>query len=318
MTRFYPLIFLSLTVFSFHCANEELAPSSPPIGQIQSALFTCSPGPNQVECEALVRLYTLPTVSGPTPRRWLVDSDICTWEGVGCWSSPSGRHVNYLSLPFQVEDLPPNSFEGLSYLKVLYVGDASEPYAVNVETIQKGAFIGLSSLENLLIYSDRLALRDDIFQGLDNLEVLALYRSSVTEISLHSFRGLLQLKGLNLGGVLGVDHLEVGIFDGLVNLEWLNLGGMDLKSLPVGLFKDLNSLTWLSLITNSFSGPLGDGVFSGLNHLNYLQIYNNPGLTGTSLPRELCILLAKGLVLEDRGNKMARACGILPPPPIGL
>ena len=124
-------------------------------------------------------------------------------------------------------------------------------------TLPRELFHGLTSLKQLdvsghfhFLPNPLTTLEAGIFEGLDALEELNLYRNRLTT-------------------------LEVGAFDGLSSLTSLNLSDNELASLEAGVFRGLSSLTSLDLSINELTS-LEEGVFGELTGLDTLSLHSNP------------------------------------------
>ncbi|XP_070541111.1 insulin-like growth factor-binding protein complex acid labile subunit [Ptychodera flava] len=102
---------------------------------------------------------------------------------------------------------------------------------------------------------------------------LDLSGNLIAEISCVSFKGLGQLKGLNL------QYNELSVtrgkpFSGLSTLEYLDLEGNRLAAIPENLFSDLKNLKILILTSNTLA-KLYPSSFHGLWQLNKLRLNRN-------------------------------------------
>ena len=114
--------------------------------------------------------------------------------------------------------------------------------------LKQSDFAGLR-LQSLNIYGDLEMLGEVPVKFRDNIQVLSLGGSGLTELPPGTFDGLTNLQKLNLAGN-DLTELPPGVFDGLTNLQELHLAYNDLTELPTGVFDDLANLQWLELRGN--------------------------------------------------------------------
>ena len=104
---------------------------------------------------------------------------------------------------------------------------------------------------------------------------LDVYNEDVPALRAGDFRGLPNVKGLDLGGN-DLTELPDGIFDNLTQLETLDLRGNDLTELPDGIFDNLTQLETLDVGYNDlYRSELPDGVFDNLSQLKTLDLTTN-------------------------------------------
>lgn len=149
-----------------------------------------------------------------------------------------------------------------------------------VTSLQSGDFDGLSSLRSLDISyvardaeTDTRSLPEDIFDGLDSLEILNLNANELTSLPEDIFDGLSELTRLNLTSN-DLTALPEDIFDGLTSLDTLKLGYNELSSLPADIFDGLGSLSALWLYFNDLTSLPSD-IFDGLSSLTLLHLDGN-------------------------------------------
>ena len=172
------------------------------------------------------------------------------------------------SLDEPLESLKAGDFLGLTSLERLLL-DFNE-----ISELPAGVFGGLTGLSSLQMYRNNLTvLRPHIFSGLPNLQHLYLTHNQVAEIADSAFFGLNRLRVLNIRGNR-LTALSESAFVGLDSLTNLQLGSNSLAVIPRGSFNELQSLETLSLFDNRLS-ELPTGAFEGLGNLQYLSIGEN-------------------------------------------
>ena len=181
-----------------------------------------------------------------------------------------------------LESLKAGDFLGLTSLERLLL-DFNE-----ISELPAGVFDGLTSLYGLQMYRNNVTvLRPGMFLGLPNLRYLYLTHNDIAEIADSAFVGLGRLRVLNIRGNQ-LTALPQSGFVGLDSLTELQLASNSLSAIPRGGFKELQSLERLILYDNRLS-ELPTGAFEGLAHLQHLNI-------GENLLSELGPGLLKGLV----------------------
>ncbi|XP_045540917.1 protein slit [Papilio machaon] len=165
---------------------------------------------------------------------------------------------NNLTIIFQ------SDFQNLNELKILQLSENQ------IHTIERDAFLALSSLERLKLNNNRIGhLPDGIFVRLKHLQRLDLSRNELTAISRRTFRGLTSLKSLHLDG----NHLKCIDDKALEHM----------KSLEV-LTLNSNNLTYLSLEPASVA------------RLHTLRLTDNPVVCDCRVARLLVALRASAFV----------------------
>ena len=153
----------------------------------------------------------------------------------------------------------------------------------NISTLRSGDFAGLTALEDVWLYGNRLnALPEDVFSGLAVLEKVDLFRNTLTRLPAGVFEGLVALEYLSLSGNL-LDSLPPGIFSGLPSLEHLRLDANQFTEFPQDLFAGLTSLKYLNLQDN-YTSNLPEGLFFGLSALERITLESLPLI---SLPESI-------------------------------
>ena len=146
-------------------------------------------------------------------------------------------------------------------------------------TLNADIFNGLENLQILILSNNQLTtpLPSGIFNPLSALEYLDLENNAFTTLPAGIFNGLRSsLKILLLGNELGDEKLEQlpdGIFSNLTELRALNLCYNELTALPSGI-NGLTKLRVLILCHNNLE-ELPDGIFSGLTQLTGIRVDGN-------------------------------------------
>jgi Leucine-rich repeat (LRR) protein len=228
---------------------------------------------------------------------------LCTGLGSLVSCEDSGEAVLYFN-DGGLTDLGPNTFASFDTdVAELYLHDNM------IETVDDEAFVGLNSLEVLVLSRnpDKRAIEVNpaAMEPLVNLKFLSAYGTGLdcapllealpagvvcfTDLSL-SGRGISDL-GFDGSVFLGMDSatgildlsdnaltsLPNGVFEGLGNIETLQLRNNGLATIEAGAFSPLSSLRLLSLGSNQLN-EFGSwkGVFDGLANLRELRFHNNP------------------------------------------
>ena len=101
-----------------------------------------------------------------------------------------------------------------------------------IKSLRSGDFNGLSNLEDLDLYSNKLSnLPANIFAGLSNLQNLDLHSNNLSSLPANIFAGLSNLQNLDLYSN-NLSSLPANVFAGLSNLQELYLQGNSLICLP--------------------------------------------------------------------------------------
>uniref|UniRef100_A0A3B3RWW5 LRRCT domain-containing protein n=1 Tax=Paramormyrops kingsleyae TaxID=1676925 RepID=A0A3B3RWW5_9TELE len=122
---------------------------------------------------------------------------------------------------------------------------------------------------NLFISRTRISL----FSSLQNLQRLFLSGNKISHLPQELFRGLGELRQLDLSkNALRV--IPEGIFDDLSNLESLSLKDNQIEHLPSNLFSSLENLVTLYLSRNNLV-RLPEGIFLHVTRLQKLSLFQN-------------------------------------------
>ena len=112
---------------------------------------------------------------------------------------------------------------------------------------------GLGTLFNLTYFasvnSQLVEINAEMFEGMDNLEILYLYINKLTSVPLNTFMKLTKLKYINLSGNQ-IEELPNGLFKNNVNLETIVLWNNKLKFIGSTLFDGLTKLNLVYLWNN--------------------------------------------------------------------
>ena len=125
-------------------------------------------------------------------------------------------------------------------VKVIYIHETNTKYMPE----------SLGTLFNLTYFgcvnSQLVEINAEMFEGMDNLEGLYLYRNKLTSVSLNAFMKLTKLKYISLS-YNQIEELPNGLFKDNVNLETIGLSGNKLKFIGSTLFDGLTKLNdvWL-------------------------------------------------------------------------
>lgn len=185
------------------------------------------------------------------------------------------KNLKYLNLSFnQINTLLRGTFVGLSKLRVLGLRNAT------VYHIANGAFAPLKNLIVLNLKNNPFAkngpLRPEMFEGLENLEVLLLGGCSISNISYYNnpFENLTSLihLGLEDNHIL---NLSPDITDVLPHLQTIDISRNFLSPWQEPMFKDNVNLTVIFAAHNKFS-YLSKAMLQDFSNLSRLDISNNP------------------------------------------
>ncbi|XP_058250056.1 carboxypeptidase N subunit 2 [Hemibagrus wyckioides] len=189
----------------------------------------------------------------------------------------------------KIKILAPNLFESLEKLEVLQL------HGNMLQNLHKALFLKLTNLHELNLSSNQLSTVDT--SRLSKLKKLDLGLNQITDLSLDTFKGNLQLQILSLQGNM-ISKLDPGIFSHLDNLEEVNLRDNKLEVLSSGLFP--SNLKNLMLKGNSLL-QLSSSAFTNLHNLIYLDLSQN---LLSSLPAELFQNLSSLERLDLSGNRL--------------
>nr|QMO95000.1 Toll-like receptor 3 [Pampus argenteus] len=173
------------------------------------------------------------------------------------------------------------SFQWLSSLQTLILADN------NIKHLTKGTLKGLKSLKKLSLRkalvksktSSTPIIDDFSFQPLSTLESLNLQRTSVRDITEHTFTGLTSLKELDMSWS-SYTSLKVITNKTLISLagsplRTLNLTGTAIVNINPGSFSGLRNLTKLLLDFNFIKQILTGKEFEGLGQIQEIHMSNN-------------------------------------------
>ncbi len=185
------------------------------------------------------------------------------------------------------------SFHGLSNLQTLIL---NTNYVKDFDNV----FSNLSSLENLDLSSNHIELlAPGMFDDLHRLQSLELYPNPVTRIHNGAFASQGILTSLKLGGS-GFLLLDPGAFEGLVKLEDLHMNGAGLANLSSRQLKPLKSLRHISLDRNVLDDIPSDTfhpVRGTLEILSMIGCMLTPAVLREGLLRDLPML--QHIFLDD-------------------
>ncbi|KAH8372180.1 hypothetical protein KR093_010472 [Drosophila rubida] len=191
--------------------------------------------------------------------------------------------------------LDPKAFDGLKQLRILYLDDNAltavpDPVLLQAMPSLAELFLGMNSL---------MTLQPGAFQDLKGLTRLELKGASLQNVSHDSFRGLAELRALDLSDnrlariptlalsqllrleqlSLGQNDFELvgeGAFVGLKQLKRLEISGaLRLKRVLSGAFAANANLETLNLSANKMLVELQEGALSGLPHLRHVVLKAN-------------------------------------------
>ena len=148
-----------------------------------------------------------------------------------------------------------------------------------------------------LQFKQLVEINAEMFEGMDNLEILWLYRNKLTSVPLNTFMKLTKLEKLSLSGNQ-IEELPNGLFknnfnletiylhsnklkfigstlfDGLTKLKEIDLSINQIEELPNGLFKNNVNLETIHLYSNKLKF-IGSNLFNGLTKMNLVNLNNN-------------------------------------------
>ncbi|XP_072375890.1 osteomodulin-like [Diabrotica undecimpunctata] len=107
-------------------------------------------------------------------------------------------------------------------------------------TITKETFKNLKSIKRMAIDDNEVEIQDGAFDGLENLEVLTIFKQSIT-FSKHFLKGLKNLKELSME-FAGIETVPEDSFKETPEIKILNLDGNSIESLAPGTLEPLQNL----------------------------------------------------------------------------
>ncbi|XP_071770560.1 toll-like receptor 3 [Centroberyx gerrardi] len=171
------------------------------------------------------------------------------------------------------------SFQWLSRLEILFLADN------NIKHLTKSTFQGLKSLKKLNLrkalkgHTSTSLIDDFSFKPLSALESLILERTTIREITEHTFTGLTSLWDLEMGwsSCITLNSITNMTFYSFAAspLRKLDLTGTNIKKLGPGAFSVFRNLTTLYLDFNFISQTLTGEEFEGLGQIQEIHLYNN-------------------------------------------
>ncbi|XP_072133848.1 leucine-rich repeat-containing G-protein coupled receptor 6 isoform X1 [Mobula birostris] len=235
---FLPYSVLILAAFGYACATQ--APTNPP----------CPP---QCHCEEDGILL------------W-VD---CSELGLVTIPENISALTSYLDLSMNnINDLQPNSFEGLHFLEELRLSGN------HLAQIPIDAFAGLYNLKVLMLQNNQLQrLPCEALWDLPNLQSLRLDANLISDIPQNSFEGLQSLRHLWLDDN-ALTQIPVQALNNLPSLQAMTLALNKIAYIPDLAFVNLSSLVVLHLHNNNIQS-LGTNCFDGLHSLETLDLNYN-------------------------------------------
>ena len=170
----------------------------------------------------------------------------------------------------------PNAFNTLSNLEQL---DLSQN---KLKELRQDMWNGLESLNILWLNGNNIRnLPSAGFRSLTNLKDLYLFENKITDVNSDIWIGLRSLRSLYLGtGYLDnsrgnyITKITPGTFSTLVNLQYLSRARNKLKEINGDMWQGLDSLKTLNLGSNNINWIEPHG-FSNLPHLSILELQNN-------------------------------------------
>ena len=140
--------------------------------------------------------------------------------------------------------------------------------------LPENIFNNLNQLQILWLSGNQLTqLPENIFNNLNQLQILWLNGNQLTQLPENIFQKLIQLQTLWLSGNK-LTQLPENIFNNLNQLEELSLSHNQLIQLPTNIFNNLNQLTELHLSNNKLT-QLPENIFNNLNQLQILDLDDN-------------------------------------------
>ena len=179
---------------------------------------------------------------------------------------------------YQLREIPPGAFLGLSSLELLVLSNNRQMQ------LRANMFAGLHNLRYLSMSSSRLeAIPPGVFSELSSLRHLVLHNNILSELSADDFADIPHLERLILGDNL-FNAVPPDVLSGLPNLWDLRLNGNEIAAISGGAFENLTNLQSLWLDGNELTA-LPAGLFSGLTRLKELLLHDNPGAPFILLPQ---------------------------------
>ena len=173
------------------------------------------------------------------------------------------RTWSYLSkIP---RDIP----ENVKYVQIQY-NDIHNLYA--------GDFSRLSQCEVMNLDDNSIRnIESGSFSGLDNLKNLSICANWVLNLKAEMWQGMQNLQELTLCTSLFGPETKIhnGAFSSLPKLEILRLGSHGLRSLKDEMFTGLNSLRILKIYENFIDNIIKEGTFKYLGSLEHLILSDN-------------------------------------------
>lgn len=200
------------------------------------------------------------------------------------------------------------SFQSMPRLETLSLAEN------NIKHLTKDTFQGLQSLKRLLLtralvkgHTSATPIIDDFsFQPLSALESLILQRTVVRNITEHTFKGLTNLKELDLSwsSYTSFNFITNKTFVSLAGspVKKLNLTGTDIRQINASSFSVFTNLSILCLDKNFIKQTLNGKEFEGLGQLQEMYMsFNNQKINLSSMsfvnvPNLSVLTLAKSLI----------------------
>nr|XP_057921271.1 toll-like receptor 3 [Doryrhamphus excisus]XP_057921272.1 toll-like receptor 3 [Doryrhamphus excisus] len=202
-----------------------------------------------------------------------------------------------------------DSFQWTPKLQTLVLSDN------NIKHLTVSTFEGLQGLKNLVLikalvksHTSSTPIIDNFsFRPLTSLERLSLRRSSVREITQHTFSGLESLKHLDMSwcsyaSLKNIDKMTLVSLGGSPLLE-LNLTATGIVQIQSGAFSHLRNLTRIALDFNFIKQTLTGKELEGLDQLRELNMSFNRqtidlnSMSFVSVPNLRVLTLAKSLTV---------------------
>lgn len=177
--------------------------------------------------------------------------------------------TSYLDLSMNnIDDLQPNSFEGLHFLEELRLSGN------HLAQIPVEVFTGLYNLKVLMLQNNQLKrLPSEALWDLPNLQSLRLDANLISDIPPNSFEGLQSLRHLWLDDN-ALTQIPVQALNKLPSLQAMTLALNKIAYIPDSAFANLSSLVVLHLHNNNIQS-LGKNCFDGLHSLETLDLNYN-------------------------------------------